>query len=199
MKCFVFGLLAVAACGGPGSHRSPHDLLQRYIEAVETDRPDDAYQLLGQGVRQKLSREAFARRWRSMRGELADQARRLRNRAEKPVSLEATVDYPAGIQVNLSYRGSGWQLEEGFPVSVPTTTPLAATMAFLRALEQRNYPVASRLLARTWRDRLGEDAIEELKQLRERMDLDKIRSRTRQRIEIQLIREGDQWKILKVD
>jgi len=201
--------IGLTGCSGASRGSGPQDLLHRYIEAIETDQPTLAYDLLHKNVRRSVSRTEFIRRWKEMRPELRAQAARLKKQQEKlVVKANASLVYGSGIRMKVVYdKTRRWNLENGFPVVAHTPTPVHAIKAFLTAVEQRNYRAVMKLLSKNTQQRAEERVESWVSGLKEALELaDEIEvSGTTARLKfgnkysIELVQEEGQWKVTKVD
>ena len=197
-------LALIPACAG-SSRVGPHETLRRYVEAVETDRPDDAYRLLDEGVRSRMTPAEFASQWKSLRAELQAQAVRLKAALGKPVKARAQVSYPAGGRAMLSYSDDRWRIDDGVALSGGAATPSDALKAFVRAVESRSYEAVMRLLARSVRESIERDVAERVAKLKEaagqEIEVTGVRARLQYapRFKVELIHEEGEWRILDLD
>lgn len=202
-------LIALAGgCSGAGSGSGPRDVLQRYVEAVESDQPAVAYKLLHRNVRRTVSRAEFIRRWKEMRPELREQVRQLKKQRKLAVKANAVLRYSSGIRMKLVYdKRRRWSLENGYPIAASTPTPEHAIRAFLAAVEQRNLRAVSKLLSAKRRQNVDERLDLWVSSLREALELaDEIevtgttaRLKFGSRYVIELVRQDGHWKVANVE
>ncbi len=201
-------VLILAGCSGGARGTGPQSVLQRYIEAIDTDQPNVAYELLHKKVRRSVSRSEFIRRWKDMRPELKERAATLKKQQKKlAVKAAASLVYSSGIRMKVVYdKTKRWNLENGFPVATNTPTPVHAIKAFLSAVEQRNFRSLMKLLSKDTRQQTEERMESWVSGLKEALELaDEIevsgttaRLKFGRRYTIHLIQEEGQWKVTRV-
>lgn len=198
----------LAGCSGGSRGSGPQDVLQRYVEAIETDQPTVAYDLLHKNVRRSVNRAEFIRRWKEMRPELKKQAATLKKHPKLMVKASASLVYSSGIRMKVVYdKTKRWNLEDGFPVAAHTPTPVHAIKAFLAAVEQRNFRALIKLLSKKTGQSTEERVETWVSGLKEALELaDEIEvSGTTARLKfgnrhfIELVQEEGQWKVTSVN
>jgi hypothetical protein len=195
--------LGLWGCGGGSG--GPSQVVDKYIAAVESNRPDLAYQLLDEEVRRRVSKSEFITRWRDARKELSHQAAMLKQ-VKGPTEVHARVDYPSGLRAQLVYVDSSWKIQKNVtsaPLSTPT--PADAIKAFIWAVEKRDYQAVMKLVSKSMRETIEREITDRLERLKEGLNREievtgnKARLRYDRRYKLELIKEGGQWKILDFD
>lgn len=137
----LIGLL-LAACAQRAA--APGGAIEAYAAAVERKDWTAAYGLMSSSYRQHVSLVDFRRAMERDAGELAADARALRESSDR-WSGRATVILPGDERVSLSREGGGWRLD-GPPLDpYGQGSPRAALRAFVRAVENKRYDVLVRL------------------------------------------------------
>jgi hypothetical protein len=195
----VTGILAACAAGCGTGETGPQSTVRQYVAAIRSDRPEQAYALLDARVRSRVSKNAFLRRWRALRGELLAQAQQLETSGQQP-EVRARVSYGAGLRPLLVHVGNQWKINED--VTTPLTrTPLEALQALIQAMEHRDYQGLVRLLSNAARAGL-EDRLTKLKK-GIHMEIEVTGNRARLQYDpqykIELHKEEGQWKIDEFD
>ena len=186
-------------CAGAGKN-GPQVTLRHYIAAIQSDRPEQAYELLDARVRRQVSKNAFVRRWRALRGELLVQAQQLEATLDRPPEIRARVGYGAALRPRLVFVDNQWKINED--VTTPqTTTPVEALRAQIQAMEQQDYQGLVRLLSTAARTGL-KDRLEKLKKgihLEIEVTGNRARLQYDPQYKIELRKEEGQWKIDEFD
>ncbi len=204
---FIFLAFAslLLGCGGPASSKARSDLLGRYVAAIEKDRPDDVYRMLGAEQRKGMSRQTFRRRWQGVRAELLAQAGALKQGAAEQGGSDARVIAPSGAEFWLSANGSRWRISRGYPQAPRLTTPRETILALLRAVDDQNLQAALGLFSAAARQGLEADLRRRMRNVREALDSqlevngDSAELRYGASGRIRLIRDNGRWRILRLD
>lgn len=196
--------LSLGACGAQ-QDKDPQVLLKRYILALEQDNPAAAYALLSEATRQRVSQAEFTTRWRAARIEREQQKKDLSELVSQPVEARAQITYPSGAEVKLTWINGEWTIEEGIVMAVQTPTPLDAVKAFVQAAEERNYRWLMKLLTQGTKKEVEQEINERLSAIRAAMN-NEIEVSNRRALftygpgrHIELIKEGDQWRVKHVE
>src|SRR5688572_33453354 len=108
MKALLLLTLVAGACAQRAA--APGGAIEAYAAAIERKDYGAAYGLMSASYRQQVSLADFRRAMERDAGELAADARALRESAER-WSGRATVTLPGDERVSLSREGGGWRLE----------------------------------------------------------------------------------------
>jgi hypothetical protein len=204
--CLVGLAVLAAACAGPS--RGPISVVDRYIRAIERNRPDEAYALLSERARARLSRAAFARQLELHRAEALGQARELRRARHQATRLAMSADVPlgSGRETELTVERRRWRLEQGLQQGHSGSTPVMALRAFVQALERRDLDQVMRLLSSRVRQNLERELRQRVDRLKTSIDKDSIDVRGNRaelrydrNYRIQLVRENGEWHIVNFD
>jgi hypothetical protein len=203
-RLLVVLLPLLVACSGVAK-TGPQETLRRYVHAIESDHPTDAYVLLDESIRKQMTPTEFIARWKSLRVELQAQAVQLKPLLGKPVKARAQVSFPSGARASLSYADDLWKIDDGIALSGGAATPADALRAFIRAVESRNYELVMRFLARSVRDSIERDITERVAKLKHALNHEievtggRARLQYDPRYKIELIQEEGEWRILDLD
>jgi hypothetical protein len=197
---FVTGIVAACLAGCGAAKTGPQSTVRQYVDAIRSNRPEQAYALLDAGVRRRVSKNAFLRRWRAHRAELLTQAQQLETSLGRQPEIRARVNYGAGLRPHLVYVGNQWKINED--ITTPRTrTPLEALQALIQAMEHHDYQGLVRLLSKAARAGL-EDRLTKLKK-GIHMEIEVTGNRARLQYDpqykIELHKEEGQWKIDEFD
>lgn len=197
-------LLLLAGLASCGQDKGPQKVVDQYVAAIRTNRPDLAYDLLDEAVRRRVSKNEFSTRWRNARGELEDQARGLESAKTKP-AVRATVTFGDGVTADLVFIKGEWRISEGITVKLQAATPTDALRAFVKAVEERDYQAVMQLVSKSMRETIEREISDRLERLKKSLDREievtgnKARFQYDRRYKIELIKEDGQWKILDFD
>lgn len=148
----VFAGIGVAACGSPGAGATPEVTLARFAAALRDGRVEDAYRMMSERYRRRVSLVDFQR-------SVADDARQTSQTAQaltRPrgrALQEAVVEYGEGESVRLVREAGAWRVVTDIVNYYDQSTPRAALRTFVRAMERERYDVILRLIP--VRDREG--------------------------------------------
>ena len=151
----LLALAGAAACSGVGSSATPEAAVSSFSGALRDGRIDDAYGLMSEGYRRRVSRAEFRRYFADYPDEVQQTARSLserRGRAEQ----EAVVEYGEGESLRLAREHGEWRVVTDVVDFYDQSSPRAALRSFVRAMERRRYDVVLRLVPE--RDREGTTA-----------------------------------------
>lgn len=206
------GALA-AGCGGQTASSGPEETLAVFARALGERRFDDAWSLMDDGYRRRVSREDFRTRLSQSPAETAETAAAL-GRAIGPAEQEAVVRYGSGESVTLVREAGGWRIATPIVDFYDQSTPRAALRAFVRAMERHRYDVVMRLVPTADREGMTAermraawegDAREEIERLVATLrgvlesPIEEVGDRATmsygERFTVQFVRENGAWKI----
>jgi hypothetical protein len=200
-------VLALAACGGARGPSTPAaDGVRAYLNALKSDDPHDAYDLLSAATRKKLSYDEFALQWKQSQQERAWQVKALEEslKGNPDVGERALVSFSDGKLVQLEREGKKWRLESELVSRSRAKRPRDAIRLFADAIAARDVGAALNVLTQRRREGLAKQIegfisglskhqnapLDELKDRAElRWDENGIRYR------IVLRKEDDEWRI----
>lgn len=201
-------MLLYAGCVTAGAG-SPAETLRRYSKAIASNSPAAAYQLLSSTLKRSLPLEEFTKQWRDNQSELLEQRQQLLALLAKPggaLTQHAELRLFQGSVVRLDGEtqrfGQAWLLSDANLQVVAAHTPHEVLKMLLLAVEQRNYAALLRLLSADERRALEAQLTERVERLRGALVKPNIEIKgDHARIEydprffIDLVREGDSWRI----
>ncbi len=208
----VVALALAAGCGGISPGATPDGAVAAFAAALRDGRTGDAYALMSEGYRQRVTLEEFDRLLREQAGEASETARALRRRG--PPEEEALVEYGEGDRVRLVREGGEWRVATDLVDFYDHSSPRAALRAFVRAMERRRYDVVLRLIPEADREGMSEEGMREswdgegreeverlLANLRAALDnpIEEVGDRATmpygERFRMQFVREDGLWRI----
>jgi len=148
--------LVIAGCGSATRMGHPDHVLQRYVEAIESN-PGEAYELLSRSQRHRLSREEFQEASERYSDEVRAQARQLRLQLAEPIPVYAEVRLSSGEVVTLVLENGRWRISDGASGAVGLASPLQTVRGLRRALQRRSYQALLRVLSREARSQIEDE------------------------------------------
>jgi hypothetical protein len=163
--CAAFAAIGIAGLAGLAGlvgcahqRRSPPDVVRAFADFVVRGDWDQAYSLMSEDYRRRVSLAAFRGEMEAERKTVAGDASRLaREDLDGPVA--AVVRTRTGDRVRLTFDRAGWKLEDQPLAPFGQQSPRAALRTFVRAVEQRRYDVVLRLVPERRRGRLDEQTL----------------------------------------
>ncbi len=214
-RAAAVGLCALLAVGPACAHRSeePAATVAAFGAALARGDLAGAYRLTSTDFQRRIPFEAFAAGFAAGGGEPAALGRRLV--AEAPqMHLRVDVTLALGERVPLVLERGGWRIDAPVYEAWGQSTPRAAVLTFIRALDARRYDVVLRLVPDRYRAGLSVDRLrtfwegeqkDQHRALLERMRAaagssivevgDEARLELAPDRQVHLMREGGQWKI----
>lgn len=153
--CVAYAGVHLACASAPAT---PAAVVQAYGDAIARRDYPAAYRLLDAEFRRRVSLDEFRRAVADDVREVADDAARLRARADAWRD-RVIVALPDGERAELRREAGGWRLTRPPLAPYAQDSPRAALRAFLRAVEARRYDVLLRLAPARYRPRLDESAL----------------------------------------
>lgn len=153
----LFAIVATAACGGPAGPSSPAaDGVRSYVNALKSNDPADAYELLSEDVRRKVSYDEFALQWKQSDKERQWQVRVLEEslKGNPDVGERAVISFSDGKLVQLEREGKTWRLESELVSRSRAKRPRDAIRLFADAIAQRDINGVLGVLTQRRRDGL---------------------------------------------
>lgn len=202
-------LLFATGCGSSAARHttSANRLVARYIAALESDEPRDAYELLSREVRKSLSYEQFERQWRAHKRERQKQAAALEEaRTGAPdLGTRAVITFKDGKSALLSAQSSAWKMEHPLVANVVATTPRDAVRFLHKSLESADFARFVRVLSKRKRkalvgmlnnfsESLGRNQEQFIQKLGENRALMLWEDKSG-RYRIKLVREDSEWRV----
>lgn len=209
MRLRWFGVALVAtACGAAAGPSSPAaEGVRGYVQALRSNDPRDAYQLLSSDARKKISFDEFALQWKQGEKERAWQARVLEEslRGNPDVGERALITFSDGKLVQLEREGKTWRLESELVSRSRARQPRDAVRLFAEAIASRDITGVLNVLTQRHRDSLTrqvEGFVASIgKRINDRIDQfgnDRAELRWDEngiRYRIVLHKQGDEWRV----
>lgn len=215
-RSIVFAL-ALSGCSGVAASATPEGTVAALASALRDGRVADAYSLMSERYRRRVSYEEFERYFREYPAEVRETARALseqRGRAEQ----EAVVDYGEGETLRLAREGGDWRVATDVVDFYDQSTPRATLRSYVRAMERRRYDVVLRFVPAADREGMTEERMREayegegreeierqLASLRASLDnpIEEVGDRATMvygdRFRVQFVREDGVWRIEDLD
>jgi hypothetical protein len=141
--------LIITACGGPAGPTTPAaEGVRAYVQALRSDDPHTAYDLLSHDVRKKMSFDEFALQWKQSAAERAWQVRALEDslKGNPDVGERALISFSDGKLVSLEREGKTWRLESELVTRSHAKQPRDALRMFAEAVAARDVTGALNVL-----------------------------------------------------
>ncbi len=210
----TLGAAAVlSGCPGLDAGRTPESTLSAFAGALREGRTGDAYGLMSEDYRRRVSPEEFRRFFEDNPVEVQQAARAL-SRQRGRTEQEATVEYGEGERVRLLRERGEWRVATDVVDFYDQSSPRAALRSFVRAMERRRYDVVLALIPEADREGMtpermreswegeGREEVERLlANLRAALDnpIEEVGDRATMgygdRFRVQFLREDGEWRI----
>jgi hypothetical protein len=202
-------VVAVAACAGPAASSSAaaSDGVRAYLAALQSNNPADAYKLLSDAAKQKMSFEEFSLQWRQTTAERDWQVHALEAsvKGNPDVGERALFSYSDGKRVELDREGKSWRLESELVSRSRAKEPRDAIRLFADAISARDINAIMNVLSQRRRDALQKQVegfvAGVVKRINDRVDQiapDRAEMRWDEnglRYRIVLRKEDDEWRV----
>lgn len=205
LRAFLPCFAVLCACSSVNRVPHPDGTLQRYIEHVEQGELDEAYELLSEAERQRVSLEEFQRAARENPEELASQVRELRRQMADPIPVRAEVRLESGDVATFELYEGRWRIAEGAAGAVSLTSPVQTLRALRRALQRRSYRGVLRVLSREARAQVEDEVVRIIEGIEDEESLTIEITGNRARIVyddthfLELQREDGEWMIVDMN
>jgi hypothetical protein len=205
--------LALSGCPGVTASATPEGTVASFSSALRDGRISEAYSLMSEDYRRRVSFEEFERYFRDYPAEVQQTARALserRGRAEQ----EAVVEYGEGETLRLTREGGDWRVATDVVDFYDQTSPRATLRSFVRAMERRRYDVVLRLIPAADREGMSEERMREAWEGEGREEVERLLANLRasldnpieevgdratmiygERFRVQFVREDGVWRI----
>ncbi|GAB5540869.1 MAG: hypothetical protein RLO52_29610 [Sandaracinaceae bacterium] len=205
--------LGLTSCGGVDPGRTPESTVSAFASALREGRTEDAYGLMSDGYRRRVSLEEFRRYVTDYPAEVQQTARALsqrRGRAEE----EAVVEYGEGESLRLVRESGDWRVATDVVDFYDQATPRAALRSFVRAMERRRYDVVLALIPEADREGMTPERMQEAWEGEGREEVERLLANLRaaldnpieevgdratmtygDRFRVQFVREDGVWRI----
>lgn len=143
---WAVAVLLLGCATGPAPIASPQKTVERFAQALSEHRFEEAYALMSDDYRARVSLSAFKSALEANPDETATTADRL-SRATGPAVERASVRYDDDeAQIELERDGEHWRITTNVVAFYDQTSPRGALRAFIRAMERKRYDVVLRLV-----------------------------------------------------
>lgn len=200
--------LAAMSCAPRPTSLAAQQRLKAYLRAIADDDPEEAYALLDPQLRERLEIASFRRRWKTLKPELASQARVLARRIAPraaPLPIVGILQFPADERAVATLVDDRWRVSRGLAEVTPSSTPRLALVALLEAIGEHDYDGARELLSAPMRDHLERALSRPADQLRRALQYPaEIRAR-KARISlpdggsVELELQADGWRVSRIE
>lgn len=198
----------LAACGTAGGPFSPaSDGVRQYVRALRSNDAHDAYELLSEETRKKVSYDEFALQWKATQTERSWQAKVLEDTLkgkDSDVGERALIAFPDGKLVQLEREGRTWHLQSELVSRSRAKRPRDAIRLFADAVGARDITGVLGVLTQRRREGLTKQIEGFIAGLGKRIN-DKIEENTDRaelrwdengiRYRIVLRKEADEWRV----
>ena len=144
VRLFVAGVITavtLAACGGPRGPSSPAaNGVRAYLAELKSNDPRDAYSLLSDATRKRMSYDEFALQWKQSEKERQWQVKVLEDslKGNPDVGERAVISFSDGKLVQLEREGKTWRLESELVSRSRAKRPRDAIRLFADAIGARD-------------------------------------------------------------
>lgn len=139
-------LLATLGCaGGPAPAATPEATVIAFARALNQAHFDEAYALMSEEYRGRVSLDEFKRRLSENPEETLDLSRAL-GQVRGPADERATLRYGDDEPLDLVLGEGRWYVATNLVDYYDQSTPRAALRSFIRAMERQRYDVVMRLV-----------------------------------------------------
>ncbi|MEC7521586.1 MAG: hypothetical protein VYE22_17025 [Myxococcota bacterium] len=205
--------LGLTGCPAVDPGRTPESTVSAFAAALREGRTDDAYGLMSDNYRRRVSLEEFRRYLTDYPAEVQQTARALsqrRGRAEE----EAVVEYGEGEALRLVRESGDWRVATDVVDFYDQSTPRAALRSFVRAMERRRYDVVLALIPEADREGMTPERMREAWEGEGREEVERLLANLRaaldnpieevgdratmtygDRFRVQFVREDGVWRI----
>lgn len=161
-RCLAaWAIVALAGCGGAAADApTPQATVRSFATALNENRYEDAYKLMSAEYRDRVSYEDFEKQLNEDRRETMDIGHAL-SRSQSQVRQEAVLEYGDQAELKLRYESGRWHLADNPIALYDQSTPRAALLAFVNAMERRRYDIVMRLVPKTEKEGVTAERMEE--------------------------------------
>lgn len=182
--------ILLSGCPVGAAGETPEGTVAAFASALRDGRTADAYSLMSESYRRRVSREEFERFFTDYPAEVRQTASALsqrRGRAEQ----EAVVEYGEGETLRLVREGGDWRVATDVVDFYDQSTPTAALRSFVRAMERRRYDVVLRLIPAADREGMNEERMREAWEGEGREEVERLLANLRASLENPIEEVGD--------
>ena len=192
---------------------TPEATLMAFARALNRGQFEDAYALMSEDYRKRVSLERFKKTLSENPQEAAEVSNAL-SHVPKPAEQRAIVEYDDDAQLQLTRHGERWFIATDVVDFYDQSTPRNALRSFVRAMDRKRYDVVIRLVPNSDKEGITTERMEQawagqerervermLNALRENLDapIEEIGNRATmpygEHMQVQFVREDSAWKI----
>jgi hypothetical protein len=200
-------------CGAAAPEATPEGTVSRFAGALSEGRFEEAYGLMSDAYRRRVSLEEFREHLSDNPSETRRTVRALHHR-RGPAEQEAVVTYGEQQSLRLVRDSGSWRVATDVVDFYSQRTPRDALRSFVRAMERRRYDVVLRLVPEAEREHMSEERLEEAWEGEGREDIERLVANLRasldspieeagdratmaygERYRVLFVREGSLWRI----
>jgi uncharacterized protein YyaL (SSP411 family) len=202
------------ACGhDSAAPATPEATIVAFARALNQSKFEDAYALMSDEYRARVSLEQFKRQLSENPQETLEVSNAL-SHLSQPAQEQAVISYDDDEELSLHRDGERWYISTNVVDFYDQSTPRAALRSFVRAMERKRYDIVMRLIPdadkegittermeQAWAGQEREQVERMLSSLREHLDapIEVMGSRATmpygEHMRVQFVREGASWKI----
>ncbi|MCB9593364.1 MAG: hypothetical protein H6719_11590 [Sandaracinaceae bacterium] len=186
----VLLLLVLEGCPAFDSGSTPESSVAALSSALRDGRSEDAYALMSESYRQRVSLEEFRRYFRDYDAEVQQTARALSQRTGR-AEQEAVVAYGEGESLRLVRENGDWRIASDVVNFYDQSTPRATLRSFVRAMERRRYDVVLALIPEAGREGETEEHLRETWEGEGREEVERLLSNLRAALDDPIEEVGD--------
>jgi hypothetical protein len=210
----AFGLFLGLACRSqPEGPPTPEATVRAFARALNQSRYDEAYALMSEPYRKRVSLEQFKKRLSENPAETLDLSNAL-GRVRSPAQEEAVIVYDDDRELQLTRQGDRWLLSTNVADFYDQSSPRAALRSFVLAMQRKRYDVVLRLIPSADKEGITAQRMEEAWSGEERESVERMLSNLVEHMDapievignhatmpygehmrVQFLKEGADWKI----
>jgi hypothetical protein len=185
----LLGAVFGTGCGG-ASTSSPSAAVAAFADALREGRHEDAYALMSEDYRTRVTFREFQEHVRDQRAETDEIVESLRD-AGGEVEVEAQIEYGDGERALLVQEGDEWRLATNLANFYDQSTPRGALRSFVRAMERKRYDVVLDLVPMADREGMTVDRMREAYEGESREAIERMLTALRENIDNPIEVVGD--------
>lgn len=192
---------------------TPEATVRAFARALNRSRYDEAYALMSEAYRKRVSLEQFKKRLSENPAETLDLSNAL-GRVKPPAQQQAVIAYDDDRELQLTRDGERWYLATNIADFYDQSSPRAALRSFVLAMQRKRYDVVLRLIPSADKEGITAERMEEAWSGEERESVERMLNNLREHLDepievignhatmpygeqlrVQFLKEGDDWKI----
>jgi hypothetical protein len=207
------GTFAMGCSSAPAPPTTPEATIRAFARALNRAKYDEAYQLMSEAYRKRLSLAEFKKKLSENPDETLAASNAL-SHIQAGAEQEAVIAYGDDKELRLQRRGERWYLTTSVVDFYDQSTPRAALHSFTEAMRRKRYDVVLRLVPNSDKEGLSAERMEQAWSGDEREQVERMLSNLREHAEdpieilgdhatmpygehlqVQFVREEGLWKI----